>query len=64
MSLLTDLFRAKVANMDYNMKNEATDEVGYPTGFILLDFLTLISLMDLSQKNWTNLQERLNSISI
>ena len=38
MSLLADMFRAKVASMDYNMKNEATDEVGYPTGFLNFDF--------------------------
>ena len=39
MSLLSKLFRAKVANMDYNMANEATEDIGYPTGYLNFDFL-------------------------
>ena len=39
MSMLSQLFRAKVADMDYNMSSEATEDIGYPTGYLNFDFL-------------------------
>lgn len=39
MGLLSSVFRAKVADMDYNMKNEASEDVGYPTGYLSFDYL-------------------------
>lgn len=39
MSILTNLFRAKVADMGYNMATEATEDCGYPTGYLNFDFL-------------------------
>ena len=37
-SLLSDIFRAQLAKMDYNNKNEAQPDIGYPTGFLNLDY--------------------------
>ena len=37
-SLLANLFRRKVANMDHDMKSEAKEDVGYPTGFLNFDY--------------------------
>lgn len=39
MGLLSSVFRAKVADMDYNMKSEASEDVGYPTGYLNFDYL-------------------------
>lgn len=36
---LSQIFRAKIADMDYNMTQEATEDVGYPTGYLNFDFL-------------------------
>lgn len=38
-SLLTDLFRAKVAKMGLAMSNEASPDILYPTGFPTIDYL-------------------------
>lgn len=39
-SILSDMFRKKVADMkDYNMSNEAQEETGYTTGYLPLDYL-------------------------
>lgn len=38
-SLLTDLFRAKVAKMGIAMSNEAVPDILYPTGFPTIDYL-------------------------
>ena len=38
-NMLSQLFREKVAGMDYNMCQEATEDVGYPTGYLNFDFL-------------------------
>lgn len=38
-SLLAKMFREKVANMDYDMRNEATEDVGYSTGFLNFDYM-------------------------
>ena len=38
-SMLSDMFRAKVANMDFNMSSEATEDIGYPTGYLNFDYL-------------------------
>ena len=38
-SLLASMFRAKVADMDYNMKNEAIEDIGYPTGYLNFDYM-------------------------
>ena len=38
-SLLTDLFRTKIASMGLAMNQEATPDVLYPTGFPLIDYL-------------------------
>lgn len=39
MGLLSSVFRAKVADMDYNMAHEATEDIGYPTGYLNFDYL-------------------------
>ena len=38
-SFLADLFRAKVANMGYDMTNEAQPDISYRTGFTSIDYL-------------------------
>lgn len=38
-SLLSDMFREKVAKMGYDMRNEAVPAIGYPTGFLNFDYL-------------------------
>ena len=38
-SLLSDMFRSKVAKMGYDMSSEATPEIGYPTGYLNFDYL-------------------------
>ena len=38
-SLLSNMFRAKVADMDYNMKTEAIEDIGYPTGYLNFDYM-------------------------
>lgn len=38
-SLLTDLFRNKIANMGLAMNQEASPDILYPTGFPLIDYL-------------------------
>ena len=38
-SLLSSMFRAKVADMDYNMRNEAVEDIGYNTGYLNFDYM-------------------------
>ena len=37
-SLLLDVFRSQLSKMDYNNQNEAQPDIGYPTGFLNLDY--------------------------
>lgn len=37
-SLLANMFREAVASMDYAMRSEAIDDIGYPTGFLNFDY--------------------------
>ena len=37
--ILSQIFRSKVKDMDYNMKQEAMEDVGYPTGYLNFDFM-------------------------
>lgn len=37
-SLLATMFREYVAPMDYAMRSEAVDDIGYPTGFLNFDY--------------------------
>lgn len=39
MSILSALFRSKVKDMGYNMNTEASEDYGYPTGYLNFDFL-------------------------
>ena len=37
-SLMMDIFRSQLSKMDYNNKTEASPDIGYPTGFLNLDY--------------------------
>lgn len=37
-SLLEDVFRAQLSKMDYNNRSEAVPDIGYPTGFLNIDY--------------------------
>ena len=53
-SLLSQMFRKKVSEMkDYNMSNEATEDVGYPTGFLNIDYLNGYVTEELDPKSGT-----------